>query len=124
LTIRPKKANEVLKDQLVIVHYFTEGTGKNASPSPAKLDYCRLETLDSEGVSLKFPGLRTRKSTGRYYYSWRYRNRYKRGSELSGIIVSVFDGDGGLTFQMTSSPKLRTRGGTAVSDAEEIRKEL
>jgi len=123
LVLKTRDSGESLKDQIVVIQYFTEGVKKSDKPRQAGCEYCVLDVLDSNGVLLECPPFRTKRDI-RTEYSGEAHRLKSEGTQFSGFTVSVFDKDRNITYQKTSAADLRDLGRTATRALERILQQI
>ena len=125
LQVRSSRAGTTLENQVVKVKFFTRSAkaGPRPAPSATRSGTVTLPALTSEGYYIDFPELTTTRTiTKRAVYSRSSssssaRRRYstsESGTEYYGILVSVYNGDGSLSYQGMSTKGLKAQAAAAA----------
>ena len=114
LRVRCSRSGTILKDQIVNIQLFTKPVGDKGKVSPARVRVgsIKLPELTGAGVYIDCPDL----STTRRSTKSRYRRRRGRsGSDFYGILVSVYNSDGTLSYQGISASGLKKHAAGATT---------
>lgn len=110
LQARANRTGVTLKNQTVNIRFFTKPVSARGRVTPimAGSGNITLPELTSEGVYIDCPEVNTTRTSYSGYYS-----SSKYGVDFYGIVVSVYNADGSLSYQGMSATGLRNQAAAA-----------
>ncbi|MFC1463043.1 hypothetical protein ACFLQU_05505, partial [Verrucomicrobiota bacterium] len=106
LQVRTNRTGLMLKNQTVNIRFFTKPVGARGRivPRMARSGSIRLPELTSDGVYIDCAGVTTSRTSS-------------YGTDFYGIVVSVYNSEGALTYQGMSAAGLRDQASAAKTTA-------
>ncbi len=112
LHVRHTRTSTTLKDQIIKIEFFTKGEGSDdrIAPTAIGLGTIRVPVLTSRGFIVDCPQAASMQSS-----------YYRPGADLYGVLVSIYNPDGTLSYQGMSASGLKAAAAASkVRSAEEM----